>query len=192
MAVEISTALREAYQAEQAERTYVNVRLFCVLCFGINQIFKVVDYLVTPDRFALFLAFRLGLDLVLIYSYFRVTPWNSLALKRVCLIATGVMLSVVVNGTVSTVGDYYVGFLLLMFGSVILFPMTGREAFRLSSILYLTLILPMAIGTVIEVNSELVVQNIFLLSGIAITSVAGVVSERIRIVAGLEAAHRLQ
>ncbi|MFQ5457387.1 MAG: ATP-binding protein [Myxococcota bacterium] len=182
MAAEINTALREAYQAEQAERTYVNVRLFCVLCFCINQIFKAVDYLVTPDQFTVFLMFRLGLDAVLAYSYFRVTPWNSLALKRLVLIATGIMLSVVVNGTVATVSDYYVGFLLLMFGSVILFPMTGIEAFRLSSILYLTLLLPMSLGGPIEVNAELAVHNIFLISGIAITTVAASVSERIRII----------
>ena len=182
MGVEISPALREAYEAEQAERTYVNVRFYCLLCLGINQMFKVVDYLTTPDQFSLFLAVRLGLDAVLTYSYLRVTPQNSLILKRVCLVATGAMLSVVVNWTFPFVDDYYVGFLLLMFGSVILFPMTGREAFRLAGILYLTLLLPMSLGHEVDLSTELIMQNVFLVSGMAITTVAGVIGERIRLI----------
>ncbi|MDP3939326.1 MAG: ATP-binding protein [Deltaproteobacteria bacterium] len=177
----MTPALRAAYAAEQGEQTYVNVRFFSVLCFGINQAFKVVDYFVFPDMFEIYLAVRLALDVVLALAYFRVTPRNSGRMKRIAVIATGLMLTVVVNGAGTYQNNYYVGFLLLMFGLVILFPVTGLEAFRVNSVLYLTYLIPGVMGSYVGDLIPFMLHNVFLLSGVAVSTVAGRVGERIRV-----------
>src|SRR5262245_16618059 len=96
-----------SYQAEQAERTLINVRTYCLVCFSINLVFKLVDYFLYPERFVWFLGARLALDAVLVASWFGVTLRNSQRLKRICLIATGMMLSFVVNATGTYHSDYY-------------------------------------------------------------------------------------
>jgi signal transduction histidine kinase len=170
-----------SYQAEQAERTLINVRMYCLVCFAINLVFKAVDYFLYPDRFVWFLAVRLALDAVLVASYFGVTLRNSQRMKRVCLIATGLMLSYVVNATGTYHSDYYVGFLLLMFGMNILFPVTRGEAFILSGLLYLTYLVPALFGRQIEEPIPFLTRNAFLLSGAIISTVSGALGERIRI-----------
>jgi hypothetical protein len=179
MAPTIPPALRDTYWAEQAERLYAGVRLFCALCIAINTVFIAVDYFIFPERFNIFLLVRLALNATLAFCFFAVSAKNSLSLKWVCLISTGLMLTVVVNGTGTYLNDYFVGFLLLMFGMVILFPVTGREAFSLSGALYLTYLVP-ALLALKAPNFDFGVQNLFLLSGVVITAAAGRRGEQIR------------